>query len=191
MTRRGVAQFGRVLVWGTRGRKFKSCHPDHFPSPPDDLAGRNASPSANGERYSRFALFVCVGLSVQAVATNSATPCAACSTHGTMEWRSRRFGNRSLNLDSATPSFHEILRMNEKLRPPGLAIGGNLCDNRDADTCSKRRVSIWTSVLCRVRGLLATGPASPRLELYRSRNQRNEYTWLIADLKSSFHLRFA
>ena len=25
---RGVAQPGSVLVWGARGRKFKSCHPD-------------------------------------------------------------------------------------------------------------------------------------------------------------------
>ena len=25
---RGVAQSGSVLVWGARGRKFKSCHPD-------------------------------------------------------------------------------------------------------------------------------------------------------------------
>ena len=27
-TVRGVAQPGSVLVWGTRGRKFKSCRPD-------------------------------------------------------------------------------------------------------------------------------------------------------------------
>ena len=27
--RRGVAQPGRVLAWGARGRRFKSCHPDH------------------------------------------------------------------------------------------------------------------------------------------------------------------
>ena len=27
--RRGVAQPGRVLAWGARGRKFESCHPDH------------------------------------------------------------------------------------------------------------------------------------------------------------------
>jgi hypothetical protein len=27
---RGVAQPGRALVLGTRGRKFKSSHPDHF-----------------------------------------------------------------------------------------------------------------------------------------------------------------
>ena len=26
---RGVAQPGRVLAWGARGRKFESCHPDH------------------------------------------------------------------------------------------------------------------------------------------------------------------
>ena len=26
---RDVAQFGSVLVWGTRGRRFKSSHPDH------------------------------------------------------------------------------------------------------------------------------------------------------------------
>ena len=26
--RRGVAQPGRVLAWGARGRKFESCHPD-------------------------------------------------------------------------------------------------------------------------------------------------------------------
>ena len=26
---RDVAQLGRVLEWGSRGRKFKSCHPDH------------------------------------------------------------------------------------------------------------------------------------------------------------------
>ncbi len=25
---RGVAQFGSALVWGTRGRRFKSCHSD-------------------------------------------------------------------------------------------------------------------------------------------------------------------
>ena len=25
---RDVAQSGSVLVWGARGRKFKSCHPD-------------------------------------------------------------------------------------------------------------------------------------------------------------------
>ncbi len=24
----GVAQFGSVLEWGSRGRKFDSCHPD-------------------------------------------------------------------------------------------------------------------------------------------------------------------
>ena len=24
-----MAQLGRVLEWGSRGRKFKSCHPDH------------------------------------------------------------------------------------------------------------------------------------------------------------------
>ena len=28
MTIRDVAQLGRVLVWGARGRRFKSCHPD-------------------------------------------------------------------------------------------------------------------------------------------------------------------
>ena len=28
--RRGVAQPGRVLAWGARGRKFESCHPDHI-----------------------------------------------------------------------------------------------------------------------------------------------------------------
>ncbi len=27
---RGVAQPGRALPSGGRGRKFKSCHPDHF-----------------------------------------------------------------------------------------------------------------------------------------------------------------
>ena len=27
---RDVAQSGSVLVWGTRGRKFKSCHPDEL-----------------------------------------------------------------------------------------------------------------------------------------------------------------
>jgi hypothetical protein len=27
---RDVAQSGRVRVWGARGRKFESCHPDHF-----------------------------------------------------------------------------------------------------------------------------------------------------------------
>lgn len=26
---RGVAQPGRVLAWGARGRRFDSCHPDH------------------------------------------------------------------------------------------------------------------------------------------------------------------
>ena len=26
---RGVAQPGRVLAWGARGRRFESCHPDH------------------------------------------------------------------------------------------------------------------------------------------------------------------
>lgn len=26
---RGVAQVARVLAWGARGRKFKSCHSDH------------------------------------------------------------------------------------------------------------------------------------------------------------------
>ena len=25
-----MAQLGRALGWGPRGRKFKSCHPDHF-----------------------------------------------------------------------------------------------------------------------------------------------------------------
>ena len=25
----GVAQFGSVLEWGSRGRRFNSCHPDH------------------------------------------------------------------------------------------------------------------------------------------------------------------
>ena len=25
----GVAQFGSVLEWGSRGRKFESSHPDH------------------------------------------------------------------------------------------------------------------------------------------------------------------
>ena len=29
LTFRDVAQLGRVLEWGSRGRKFKSCHPDH------------------------------------------------------------------------------------------------------------------------------------------------------------------
>ena len=28
--RRGVAQFGSALEWGSRGRKFDSCHSDHF-----------------------------------------------------------------------------------------------------------------------------------------------------------------
>ena len=28
--RRGVAQPGRVLAWGARGRRFDSCRPDHF-----------------------------------------------------------------------------------------------------------------------------------------------------------------
>ena len=27
--RRGVAQPGRVLAWGARGRRFDSCRPDH------------------------------------------------------------------------------------------------------------------------------------------------------------------
>ena len=27
---RDVAQPGRVLVWGTSGRRFKSCHPDNI-----------------------------------------------------------------------------------------------------------------------------------------------------------------
>ena len=27
--RRGVAQFGSALEWGSRGRKFDSCHSDH------------------------------------------------------------------------------------------------------------------------------------------------------------------
>ena len=26
--RLGVAQFGSALEWGSRGRRFKSCHPD-------------------------------------------------------------------------------------------------------------------------------------------------------------------
>ena len=26
---RGVAQPGRVLAWGARGRRFDSCRPDH------------------------------------------------------------------------------------------------------------------------------------------------------------------
>ena len=26
----GVAQHGRVLDWGSRGRRFKSCHSDHI-----------------------------------------------------------------------------------------------------------------------------------------------------------------
>ena len=29
MDSRGVAQPGRVLAWGARGRRFDSCHPDH------------------------------------------------------------------------------------------------------------------------------------------------------------------
>ena len=29
---RGVAQLGRALDWGSRGRKFKSCHSDFFVS---------------------------------------------------------------------------------------------------------------------------------------------------------------
>ena len=29
----GVAQFGSVLEWGSRGRRFESSHPDHFPKP--------------------------------------------------------------------------------------------------------------------------------------------------------------
>ena len=28
--RRGVAQFGRALPWGGRGRMFESCRSDHF-----------------------------------------------------------------------------------------------------------------------------------------------------------------
>lgn len=31
---RGVAQPGSVLAWGARGRRFKSCRPDHFVSVP-------------------------------------------------------------------------------------------------------------------------------------------------------------
>ena len=31
---RGVAQPGRVLAWGARGRKFESCHPDQKFKPP-------------------------------------------------------------------------------------------------------------------------------------------------------------
>ena len=27
---RGVAQPGRVLAWGARGRRFESCHPDQI-----------------------------------------------------------------------------------------------------------------------------------------------------------------
>jgi hypothetical protein len=27
-SRRGVAQLGSALVWGTRGRRFESCRPD-------------------------------------------------------------------------------------------------------------------------------------------------------------------
>ena len=27
---RGVAQLGSALDWGSRGRRFKSCHPDHL-----------------------------------------------------------------------------------------------------------------------------------------------------------------
>ena len=27
---RDVAQLGSALAWGARGRKFKSCRPDHF-----------------------------------------------------------------------------------------------------------------------------------------------------------------
>ena len=30
LVRRGVAQFGSALDWGSRGRKFKSCRSDHF-----------------------------------------------------------------------------------------------------------------------------------------------------------------
>ena len=33
MMYRDVAQFGRVLRSGRRGRRFKSCHPDHFITP--------------------------------------------------------------------------------------------------------------------------------------------------------------
>ena len=29
----GVAQHGRVLDWGSRGRRFKSCHSDHAECP--------------------------------------------------------------------------------------------------------------------------------------------------------------
>ena len=31
---RGVAQSGSALVWGARGRKFESSHPDFFLEPP-------------------------------------------------------------------------------------------------------------------------------------------------------------
>lgn len=34
-----MAQLGRALGSGPRGRKFKSCHPDHFQ--PDELLIRN------------------------------------------------------------------------------------------------------------------------------------------------------
>jgi hypothetical protein len=30
--RRDVAQLGSALAWGARGRKFKSCRPDHWTS---------------------------------------------------------------------------------------------------------------------------------------------------------------
>ena len=34
---RGVAQFGRALRSGRRGRRFKSCHPDEKENPWDSL----------------------------------------------------------------------------------------------------------------------------------------------------------
>ena len=33
MNFRGVAQFGSALDWGSRGRRFKSCHSDYKNTP--------------------------------------------------------------------------------------------------------------------------------------------------------------
>ena len=52
---RDVAQFGRALRSGRRGRRFKSCHPDHFSSTAC-ISGCSAVGSARvwGARCRRF-----------------------------------------------------------------------------------------------------------------------------------------
>ncbi len=48
---RGVAQLGRALVLGTRGRRFKSCHPDLQKQP---FIRRAVSVSRKEARFTRL-----------------------------------------------------------------------------------------------------------------------------------------